>query len=247
MNPATPACRVLSADHLPRSSADLAIRRSQAATQDASDAFFRGGASSALLWTMADIFTDLLSKTLQDLPQGANPWDAIRTALTDRVRPHAPLSFLGQLYMLSAAIAVWVSPPCPRNVDPRADAPGSQGDSRASRMPLRKTSPTRALVRSHESRDRWNVSRRALLERLDGHVPALSQRPARLPLVREIRPDDRKTSADCGNRSRQTVFYNQGKPAEHSDLWRQVIWLPGWTSLWFAAWSLCVSRKDAFL
>lgn len=55
---------------------------------------------------MADIFTDLLDRTLRDLPHDANPWVAIRTALTGRVRPEAPQSFIAQLYTLSATTAV---------------------------------------------------------------------------------------------------------------------------------------------
>lgn len=42
---------------------------------------------------------------------------------------------------------------------------------------------------------------------------------------------------------RQTVFYNQGKWVPNSDIWRTIIWMPGWTAFWLATWSLCVSRE----
>ncbi|BGP54603.1 hypothetical protein JCM8202v2_002190 [Rhodotorula sphaerocarpa] len=130
---------------------------------------------------MADIFTDLLSKTLQDLPQGANPWDAIRTALTDRVRPHAPLSFLGQLYMLSAAIAevTLVLAGC-------LYVKYRQRVLWFVRM-HRGTGGTYLVV--HYSNG-WTAMFLLFLGVLQGYIW-------------------------------QTVFYNQGKPAEHSDLWRQ--------------------------
>ncbi|POY70483.1 hypothetical protein BMF94_6551 [Rhodotorula taiwanensis] len=151
---------------------------------------------------MADIFTDLLDRTLRDLPHDANPWVAIRTALTGRVRPEAPQSFIAQLYTLSATTAVVtvILSAC---------------------MFVKYRQGTLWLMRTHRATggnylvvhysNGWTTAFLLFLGVLQGYIW-------------------------------QTIFYNQGKWVAHSDIWRMVVWIPGWTAFWLASWSLCVSH-----
>ncbi|GAA6060926.1 hypothetical protein JCM10212_003834 [Sporobolomyces blumeae] len=56
--------------------------------------------------TAADELTALVNNILANLPEGANPWAAIRAAFTAQVRPDFGNTFLGQLYACSALIAL---------------------------------------------------------------------------------------------------------------------------------------------
>ncbi|GAA5820518.1 hypothetical protein JCM11251_003026 [Rhodosporidiobolus azoricus] len=40
----------------------------------------------------------------------------------------------------------------------------------------------------------------------------------------------------------KSVRYAEGHIVEDSALWRTLVWIPGWTAFYFAAWSLCVSH-----
>ncbi|GAA5983124.1 hypothetical protein JCM10908_000166 [Rhodotorula pacifica] len=151
---------------------------------------------------MADIFTDLLQKTLRDLPSDANPWSVIRGALTAKVRPVAPHHIIAQLYALSAGVAVVTL-------------------LLAACLFVKHRQGTLWLVRTHRATggtylvvhysNGWTTTFLLFLGVLQGYIW-------------------------------QTVYYNQGKWVPHSDLWREVVWIPGWTAFWFASWSLCVSH-----
>ncbi|GAA5978048.1 hypothetical protein JCM5350_007380 [Sporobolomyces pararoseus] len=56
--------------------------------------------------TAADELTALVNTILAQLPEGANPWAAIRAAFTAQVRPNLGHAFLSQLYATSAIIAL---------------------------------------------------------------------------------------------------------------------------------------------
>ncbi|GAA6008217.1 hypothetical protein JCM11491_001932 [Sporobolomyces phaffii] len=56
--------------------------------------------------TAADELTALVNKILSQLPEGANPWTAIRAAFTAQVRPNLGNGFLSQLYVTSTMIAL---------------------------------------------------------------------------------------------------------------------------------------------
>ncbi|GAA5835938.1 hypothetical protein JCM5353_003094 [Sporobolomyces roseus] len=56
--------------------------------------------------TAADELTALVNTILAQLPEGANPWAAIRAAFSAQVRPSLGIGFLAQLYTCSAIIAL---------------------------------------------------------------------------------------------------------------------------------------------
>ncbi|GAA5877974.1 hypothetical protein JCM1840_000129 [Sporobolomyces johnsonii] len=55
---------------------------------------------------MADSLTNMVQSIVANLPEGANPWQAIAVAFTGQVRPDLGPSFLDQLYACSALIAL---------------------------------------------------------------------------------------------------------------------------------------------
>ena len=117
-----------------------------------------------------------------------------------------------------------------------------QGHCTSRRLHVGKVSPRQVLAHAYTSGNGRHLSGGTLFEWMDDSLPALPRCLARLHLVR--------SSLSCSlcalltSWCRQTVFYNEGKWVPNSDIWRTIIWMPGWTAFWLATWSLCVSRKS---